>query len=175
MPRWPYLVVGAVAGAAVGALAAGGFSRLGIASLGGAVAARGAGATVALLAAVALALLAPGWLRREAKYSRGPGSAVLSFMLRQPGFASGSEPIAFAPVMMSTLAGPRLAHPLSLIPAHESCLRVRRRLRRGWVVVQPGLYLPTISSAFDAAACLSGRTPAYNDGATVVYAPVPSR
>jgi hypothetical protein len=173
LPRWPYLLGGALLGAALAAIPWGELPRMGVAPLGAGprMGLAPLGAAGALLAAVAFSLLAPGWLHREAKYHRGPGTAVLSFALARPGFASGREPIAFAPVMVATLAGPRLSHPLSLLPARASCDRVRARLRRGWVVLQPRLFIPGVSAAFDAPRCLSGVTPVYNDGTTVVYAP----
>jgi hypothetical protein len=86
--------------------------------------------------AVALAGVGSDWLAREAAH-HSYNSAVLAFMLRQPGFASGREPIAFAPQTLATLAGPRLRHPLALIGAAEPCAQVRARLRHGWIVLQP--------------------------------------
>jgi hypothetical protein len=130
-------------------------------------------AVAAVLAVVLLAVSAPGWLRRESR-DKSFGDPVLAFMLRQPDFASGSRPISFAPAVVATLAGPRLRHPILLIPATEPCDRVRARLSRSWVVVRPKDYTPGITHAFDAARCLERAAPAYNDGDTVAYAPVTS-
>jgi hypothetical protein len=166
LPRWPYLLIGALLGAALATIPWRVVARPSPLAL---------GAAGALAAAAALAVIAPGWLHREAKYRRGAGTAVLSFMLGRPGFASGHEPVAFAPVMVATLAGPRLSHPLSLIPAHEACARLRERLRAGWVVVQPRLFVPGVSASFDAPRCLARVSASYDDGVTLVYAPEPAR
>ncbi|MDQ6605115.1 MAG: hypothetical protein M3Z06_01035 [Actinomycetota bacterium] len=128
---------------------------------------------VPIAAAVFLAVIAPGWLAREAA-TPDPNSPVLAFMLSQPGFASGSQPIGLAPAVIATLAGPHLRHPLSLIGTDEPCARVRERLQRGWVVVQPGAYSPSITARFDAAQCLRGERPVYYDGVTAIYAPAHS-
>jgi len=160
LPRLRYLLAGALAGAALGAVST--WSRLRLAPAG----LRLAGA---LLAGLALIAAAPGWLGREAQ-DGSPNSPVLSFMLSQPGFRSGGEPIGFAPAVLGTLAGPALRHPISLIGAREPCERVRARLLRGWIVVRPAEFAAGISTPFDAPTCLRGYRPIYDDGATFVYA-----
>jgi hypothetical protein len=129
--------------------------------------------SAAVLVAALLALSAPGWLHREAENPEG-NQAALQFMLRQPSFADGAEPVASAPLVLATLAGPHLRHPLSLIGAREPCARVRARLRHGWIIVFPKLYAPGLSSAFDAPFCLRDDHPAFDDGIDVIYAPVPT-
>ena len=159
VPRPQYLLGGAAVGAAAGALAT--RRRLGVAPASLRIAA-------ALLAGVSLALTAPGWLWRESQ-DGSFNHALLAFMLSQPGFASGNQPVAFAPQMLATLAGPHLSHPLSLLPAREPCQRLRARLRKGWIVVWPADFVAGITTAFDAPACLRGDVPIYNVGGTVVY------
>jgi hypothetical protein len=128
-------------------------------------------AAALVLAVAFLAASAPGWLWRESEHA-GYGHALLGFMMSEPGFLTGSQPISFAPAVISSLAGPRLRHPVELIPAREACAAVRARLERGWVVVSPGAFAPGITAPWDAAYCLQQDKPIYaNDGA-VVYAPV---
>jgi hypothetical protein len=159
--RHPYIYVGGAVGAAAGAAAAATPVRLPSTLLRFGLPA---------LAVVFLALSEPGWLWRS---SRGATyeAPVLAFMLREPGFDSGSEPVSFAPTVLATLAGPRLRHPISLIGASEGCARVRGRLRRGWIVVKPNAVLAGVTAPFDAGRCLRGEHPVYADGTTVVYPP----
>ena len=162
LPRVKYLLIGAGVGAVIGALAAG--ARLPDVPELWRVA-------VPVAAVASLALAAPGWLWRESE-DGSYGSQLLAFMLTQPAFRSGSEPISFAPSVLATLAGPRLAHPLTLIPARESCARVRARLRPGWVVVVPRALLPGITTLGDAAYCLRQDHPIYDYlGVLLVYGP----
>jgi hypothetical protein len=165
-PEWPLAL------AALGAVLAVGLEWRG---------ARPSGATPirlggALVAAVGVALLAtlagPGWLAREAR-DGDPNAAVTAFMLSQPGFDSSTVPVSFAPAELSTLAGPRLTHPLRLIPAQETCARTRARLDGGWIVLRPHVMAAGILTAFRAPACLARVRPVYDDGTTVVYAPRP--
>lgn len=162
LPRVKYLLIGCAVGAVIGAVA-GGMRLPAIPSLWR--------VAVPVAAVAGLALAAPGWLWREG----GDGSyasPLLAFMMTQPEFRSGSEPISFAPSVVATLAGPRLAHPLALIPARESCARVRARLRPGWVVVVPRALLPGITTLGDAAYCLRQDHPIYDYlGVLLVYGP----
>jgi hypothetical protein len=123
-----------------------------------------------VVAAVFLAVSEPGWLWRSSRASTYE-APVLAFMLREPGFDSGSEPVSFAPSVLATLSGPRLRHPISLIGASEPCARVRERLRRGWIVVKPNAVLAGVTAPFDAGVCLRGEHPVYSDGTTLVYPP----
>jgi hypothetical protein len=170
VPTPAYLAAGAGAGAVLGLLTpARPLARwMGAARRERALA---AGAAIGALAVTFLSLSAPHWLWRESR--RGTyNAALLAFMLRQPGFAGGSQPISFAPSVVATLAGPALRHPIWLIPAREPCPEVRARLRRGWVVVFPRIYAAGVTTAFDAAACLRSERPAYDDGSTIVYRPL---
>ncbi|MDQ6805518.1 MAG: hypothetical protein M3065_11260 [Actinomycetota bacterium] len=152
-------------GAAIGALAGWGAPAL---RLPAAPAFLRAAALMAV--AVFLAASAPGWLWRESEHA-GYAHALLGFMMGEPGFISGSQPISFAPSVIASLAGPRLRHPIELIPARESCAVVQARLRRGWVVVFPGAIAPGITTAFDAPYCLGKDRPIYAYEGAVVYGP----
>jgi hypothetical protein len=161
-PNLLYLLVGAGAGAALGAAAPA--VRL--------PAAPALVTAVALVLAVAfLAASAPGWLWRESEHA-GYGHALLGFMMSEPGFLSGSQPISFAPAVISSLTGPRLRHPVELIPAREPCAAVQARLKRGWVIVSPGAFVAGITAPWDAAYCLRQDKPIYANEGAVVYAPV---
>lgn len=165
VPKPQYLLAGAAVGAAAGAI--GSPRRLRISAAGLRLAA-------ALLAGAALVLSAPGWVWRESQ-DGSVNHALLAFMLTQPGFAAGSQPIAFAPATVATLAGPRLSHPISLLPAQDPCARVQARLRRGWVVVWPGAFVAGISTAFDAPACLRADAPIASVAGALVYSPMSVR
>lgn len=162
VPRPQYLLVGAIVGVLLAAAAPAGRPRL------PPIVVRCA---VAVLAVALVTIAGDGWLRRESR-DGGSDAPLLAFMLRQPGFTTGTRPVAFAPVVLASLAGPRLQHPISLIPAREPCSEVRERARRGWVVLQPFRYVAGITTAFDAVACLKGAKPAYDDGATIIYGPL---
>lgn len=164
VPSPGYLLVGAAVGAGAGAIASRSRLRVGAAHV---------RITAGLLAGLALVLSAPGWLWRESQ-DGSFGHALLGFMLTQPGFASGRRPIAVAPQrlepqMLATLAGPRLSHPISLLPAHARCDRVQASLRRGWIVVWPQELGAGLTAAFDISACLRADVPIYDTGGAVVY------
>lgn len=127
-------------------------------------------ASCAVLVTLLLALGAPGWLWRESE-DASYNHALLGFMMAQPGFISGSQPVSFAPAVLASLAGPRLRHPVELIPAREPCPAVQARLRRGWVIVWPAEFVAGINTAFDAAYCLRGDRPIYAAEGAVVYGP----
>lgn len=170
VPSPKYLLAGAAAGAAAGAIAS--RRRLRVAPAGLRISA-------ALLAGVALVLSAPGWLWRESR-DGSFSHALLGFMLTQPGFSSGRQPIVVAPQllqpqMLATLAGPRLSHPISLLPAREPCERVQASLHRGWIVVWPPEPMAGITTAFDASACLGADIPVYDAGGALVYSPASVR
>jgi hypothetical protein len=166
-PTLPALLIGAAAGAVVGLI---------VPRRPGLPARRAAIALPLLAGALAVVFLtwgAPGWLRREV-LNGDANEPVLAFMLSQPGFASGSQPVAFAPTVLASLAGPTLRHPLSLIAAREPCPQVRARLAHGWIVVRPKAFVSGITSGFDASVCLHEERPVYDDGTTLVYGPVSS-
>jgi hypothetical protein len=160
VPTQGYLLAGAAAAALVGAIA----PKLDVSLVTmnvGRIAAAG-------LAVAFLALSAPGWLWRES-YDGSYEHALLGFMLTQPGFSTGRQPISFAPSVVASLAGWHLTHAIELIPAREPCAQVRARLRTGWVVLFPGEYEPRITTPFDAPSCLAAEHPIYDGGGVVVY------
>lgn len=162
VPRLQYPLVGAIAGALAGALLS---LPRGASSF-----APAARVGLAVAAIVSLSLSARGWLWRESTDGSYQQS-VLAFMMSKPSFRSGSQPIAFAPDVLATLAGPRLRHPIELIPAQEPCERVRARIARGWVVIWPGEFVPGISTPFDAYSCLARQHPIYSAGGALIYGP----
>jgi hypothetical protein len=161
-PNLFYLLAGAAVGATAGWLApAIPAPRVAPAVL--------SGATL-LLAVAFLALSARVWLYREAE-DTSYNHALLSFMLGQPGFLTGSQPISFAPAVLASLAGPRLTHPIELIPPRASCPAVQARLKRGWVIVWPNEFVAGITTPFDAAYCLRDEHAIYAYEGAVVYGP----
>jgi hypothetical protein len=177
VPRLEYPIVGAVVGFAIGTISSRASwrrARTARRLVGGRQLPAALRVTFALLAVLALTLAAPGWLWRELKVGTD-NAPVVAFMLAQPGFVSGSQPISFAPAVLATLAGPALRHPISLIGASEPCARVLARLKRGWVVVSPGEYAPGITTPFDAARCLSGVRPVFHNGTSLVYTALAAR
>lgn len=162
IPRLSYALLGAVLAALLGAFVPLSVRRLSNVSL---LLAPGA-----LLAVLFLTLSAPGWFFRESE-DRSYDHVLLGFMLAQPGFNGGSQPVSSAPSVLASLAGPHLSHPIDLIPAGESCRQVRARLRRGWIVVWPKAYVRGITTYFAAPTCLIGQHPVYDDGTTLVYGP----
>lgn len=131
------------------------------------------------IAALLASSLASGFVQRHGRTGKVFDAGVASWFSSQPGFATGSEPIAFAPSNVAPLAGDRLTHPLELIPVDEPCERVRGRLREGYVVLvrygessllptRPPVRFPTYGTA---PACLRPLRPAYAAGGFRVYAP----
>lgn len=123
-----------------------------------------------LLATLVLSLTADGWLARAAALG-GPGAPALRFFAAQPGFASDTAAISFAPSGFASLAGDRLSHSISLIPPNASCAAVRARLDGGWIVLQPGAQAAGLTSPFTAARCMRGLKPVYRDRGFDFYAP----
>ncbi len=123
---------------------------------------------VALLAGAALALPASGYVERHAKAKLFDG-ALASWFATQESWRDGDRPVAIAPTLIGVLAGDRLRHPLRLIADHESCARVARRARAGWVV------LSSVRAAgartTDVRACRPAPRPLYQDGSFRVYGP----
>jgi hypothetical protein len=105
-----------------------------------------------------------GWLR---------SARMVAWAAGQPAFTDGSQPIAFAPEMVSTLAGDRLQHPIELIGQEESCAAIRRRLERGWVVLGTFPFAEK-REPFSADDCLLPSPPGarvlYRDALFTVYA-----
>ena len=137
-----------------------------------------AAAPAALAGAVVLvalmSLAASGYVGRHAKVeeSSALGSDVVGWLAARPEFQDGDEPVAIASrAMISPLAGDRLQHHLTLVPANEPCARVRERARRGWVVASD----PEFANGFlgvgavRAPACMSGERPVFRGTNFNVY------
>ncbi len=124
----------------------------------------------ALLAAVALAAGADGWLERHAR-TRGFDAQVASFFAARPGWADGEAPVAMEPVTAGPLAGDRLTHRVELIRSGETCARIERRRRAGWIVLFDIARASPVPLRTPAARCLAGETPAYEAPALKVFSP----
>jgi len=131
------------------------------------------------LAGLLASSLASGFVERHGHLrAEAFDAGVVSWFSSQPGFATGTEPIAFAQTKVAPLAGDRLTHPLELIGVDESCQRVRGRLREGYVVLRDGrsFLVPThppvrFPPYGTAPACLRALRPAFAAPGFRVYAP----
>jgi hypothetical protein len=96
-------------------------------------------------------------------------SAVVKWFTENPSWRAGTAPISFSPTTIAPLAGDRLRHPLSVIPADEPCPLVTARAANGWVVVRGvdrNLFGPLAAER-----CLIRVKPAFTDGIHRVYGP----
>jgi hypothetical protein len=146
IPGLPWLVLGALAGAALLPIA----RRVPL-------------PVTALLTAAALTVAASGFAKRHGGVGRLASSGVVSWFAAN---VDDDRPVAFAPQMLAVLAGDHLEHPIEMIPADEPCERTRAR--RGYVVIGT-LPLPEKRARFDALGCLSAERPAYADPSFRVY------
>jgi hypothetical protein len=139
----------------------------------GAAIPRAPGWRVVLPAAIALgallALPASGFLGRHADTKAVPEWPIERFLAADPDFRSKDDPLAISPSYLGPVAGDRLDHPLTRIPADEPCARTRSRTHTQWVVIYGG----SIGGPgpAHAASCLTGRAPAFRFGPAVVYKP----
>jgi hypothetical protein len=136
-----------------------------------------------VLAAIALTVAATGYVGRSASEDPSPDS--VAYLVGQPAFAEGDEPVASQGRVTGTLAGDELRHQLSLLP--EGCDAIRAAADRGWVVVnisqvpesEPGGEQPAVANharqvqaeELEEARCLEDREPVYEDLSTRIYAP----
>ena len=101
-------------------------------------------AVVAVVAGLALAPAADGYLERHGRVERSTalGRDVAAWLAARPALEDGDRRIGFATRAMTvTLAGDHFANELMLLPARASCSRVRAQARRGLVVVAPPSFL----------------------------------
>jgi hypothetical protein len=96
-------------------------------------------------------------------------SALVQWFTENPSWRAGSAPIAFSPTTSAPLAGNRLRHPLSVIPADEPCALVTGRLAHGWVVVRD--VDRNLFGSLAAERCLARTKPVFTDGIHRVYGP----
>jgi hypothetical protein len=135
------------------------------------------GVLAALAAVAAGAVLAPvsnGYLQRYAHVdkSTAPGADVLRWLLGQRQYTDGHMPVAFASrAVLGPLAGDHFTHRLTVVAAHARCSDVIRLAHRSPVVATPTNYFTGIigENPYDAAGCLAGLRPAFDDGVYKVY------
>ena len=100
-------------------------------------------------------------------------SPVAAFLGAQPGFLTGSAPVASTQTGLGGLAGDRLNHPISMITVGEPCSQIYRAVERGWVVLRiyPALALPAhvYLPPGTATVCLRPLRPLFDDGTFKVY------
>jgi hypothetical protein len=149
IPSLPVLLVGAAAGAALLPVA----RRVPL-------------PVYAVASVIALTLIADGFGRRQAAVGRLMSAEADAWLLAQPAFTEGDDPVAFAPQIHAVLAGDHLEHELSMIPPREPCARTLER--RGWIVIGT-LPLAETRTPFNAVGCLSGERPVYIDPWFRVY------
>jgi hypothetical protein len=126
-------------------------------------------AAVAVLAGLALGQQAGGYVQRLTPNATFfPSASVVSWFNARPGFQDDTRPISMAGQLVSPLAGNRLSHKLSLIPADEPCPAIRARASRGWVVVADDRLLQTLVRV-PGIACFGGVRPAYTTGSVRVF------
>lgn len=124
------------------------------------------GATLA--AAAGLALAADGYVERHAATGRTFNAPLTRWFLEQPGFGSQEAEIAFLPRTIGVLSGDRLVNDVELLPAAEPCTQVRRRLDRGWLVLEP-LLIAGVDDPYPSLSCLRGLRPALATRRFVVF------
>ena len=173
VPAPAALAGGALAGAAVGALA----RRRPRGPVGASTArSPAAGPALAVVLGAVAALGAPGFVARHAALGLTWDAAAVGWLDGRSGFGDGDAPVAGAPLVSSMFAGDRLRHPTPLVGVREPCPAVRDRARRGWVVVEllrtttidrhPRRLFPVPGAA---ARCLAPERPAFRGGAVRVY------
>ncbi|MDX6674301.1 MAG: hypothetical protein QOH11_1719 [Solirubrobacteraceae bacterium] len=173
-PRAVTLLAGAAAGALVAgaAIAATGRAR-GPGSrpawVGGALV-----AVAAVVVGVGVATQASGFLARQGGMvsSTSPTTGVGGWLARQPRFRDDARPVFVASLALGVqMAGDRLRHRVVLVPPHEPCDVLRARARRGWLLVSPENFGRGFLgiARYDAAGCLRGVRPRFDDGKYRVY------
>ncbi len=93
------------------------------------------GALVAVVGALLLVPAAENWTRRHA-LTEFEDHELVRWIVEQPGFEDGDDPVAQTPIVNAALAGDRLRHPIPLVTEREGCAALRARARTGWVVVR---------------------------------------
>ncbi|MDQ6749231.1 MAG: hypothetical protein M3Z33_00525, partial [Actinomycetota bacterium] len=109
-----------------------------------------------VVAGLALAAAAPGYVLRHARAFGSPSySALLGALAVQPGYDRGERPVAMTPVAFPLAGGDRLRHAVSLVPGSAPCDDVRGRAQRGWLIIVR--FQNPVSRRL--AACLGNRAP----------------
>jgi hypothetical protein len=123
-----------------------------------------AAAAIAIVATGGLlAVGAFGYVGRHARVANIDG---LRWLAARDDFRRDHRPVSLVPGSYGPFAGDRLQHRLSVVPASESCGALRRRSRRGWLVVnRVAEGLPGFARL---AHCAAGQRPRF-DGLYRVY------
>ena len=131
-----------------------------------------------------LAIPASGYVKRSAGLA--PTPPAVAWLIFQPGFADGDEPVTIQGRMFGTLAGDELEHPLTLVGTPPDCPALTEAADEGWVILHTTAVPAELSpeaqgfiehaediraSELAAAECLEGVEPAYEDGEFKIYAP----
>ncbi|MGH2917217.1 MAG: hypothetical protein ACRDLS_01255, partial [Solirubrobacteraceae bacterium] len=129
-----------------------------------------AGGLAAAVAAVALAVAAPGYIERHARTHATFGTPIVSWFAGQKDFKDGDLPIFLSPQAVGPLAGNELQHDILLIPGKTPCAEVLERAREGYVVIRD---LPALSRGYLAPyqtdKCLAGERSIYRGKDFQVY------
>jgi hypothetical protein len=134
------------------------------------------GPAVVVVAALAMAVSASGYFGHYLLVAQRQGSAdapILDYLRDQPSWAHGGLPVAAGPEAFASLAGPRFAHPLSLVGNDEPCESVRAAASRGWLVLTARPAQPFAALDYvHAPNCMTGVTPAATlPGGVTIYGP----
>jgi hypothetical protein len=96
-------------------------------------------------------------------------SGLAKWFTDDPRWRNGAEPISFSPTPLALLAGNRLRHPLSVVPADAPCAAVLARMTRGWLVVRA--VDRNLFGTLAAERCTVRLKPVFTDGIHRVYGP----
>lgn len=128
------------------------------------------GALTAIVAAVAFAASAPGYVQRHADTHATFASPVVAWFAGQKEFRDGDAPISLSPQAIGPLAGDRLQHDVLTIPGDAPCRDVLARARKGYVVVRD---LPALTrrylAPYRAGECLARERPVFSVADFRVY------
>lgn len=182
LPSAAVPLLGAAAGAAA-ALAFGWLSSRGRPGWIESGAARGtAWIAGAVLAGALLAIPASGYVKRSAGLA--PTPPAIAWLISQPGFAEGDEPVTVQNRLFGTLAGDELEHPLELVATPPDCAQITRAAEEGWLILHttaPPAGLSREAQGFArnaadvaateaaAARCVRDAEPAYEDGEFTIF------
>jgi hypothetical protein len=166
-PSARLLVISAVVGGAVGLV----LHLLSRPVAGPPLARWGAAAlAVGVAAALLAALLIPvnGYLAAHARTGQYDAGLV-RWLDARPAFRDGNDAVLVGPVSLAVLAGPRLAHPVTVLPGDDRCPALVREARDAWVVMEVGPQ----DFGYDRhwIICLAGEHPTLIDASFLVYSP----
>jgi hypothetical protein len=158
-------------GGAWAPLLAAGLAAVAAATLGLRVPPRAA-AALALVPLAAVAIAVAAGTERYMHPEVGEGARVsraLAWLQEQPAYREGDDPVVATWRPDGRLAGPRLEHPIVLLPTSATCAQVRRSTRRAWLVVTRDRVLRAAARPAPGERCMAGRRPDYRDAFHAVY------